>query len=71
VHPVIPRRRWHVVAWKLPLFVAVLLVSGVLELATALAWHAYVGADCARDRFQEWWRGVRCGLPSWWDRPET
>jgi len=66
-----PYRRWHIVAWKLPLFVAVLLISGVLELATWLTWHAYVGADAVRDRFEQWWRAFRRELPSWWERPET
>ncbi len=65
------RRRWHVIAWKLPLFVVIALVSAVLELATTITWYAYVGADTARDRFREWWRGFRCELPSWWERPET
>ena len=61
------RRRWHVVAWKLPLFVAVALISGALELATAVTWWAYVAVDGARDRFRSWWREFRCELPSWWE----
>lgn len=60
------RRRWHVVAWKLPLFVAVLILSCLLEGITSATWHAYIWADNVRDRFQSWWRGVRCDLPSWW-----
>jgi hypothetical protein len=52
-------------------FVAVLLISGVLELASWLTWHAYVGADAVRDRFEQWWRAFRRELPSWWERPET
>jgi hypothetical protein len=66
-----PTRRWHIVAWKLPLFVVVQLISAVLELATWLTWYAYVGADTARDQFRQWWRGFRCDMPSWWKRPET
>jgi hypothetical protein len=65
------RRRWHIVAWKLPLFVAVLLISNVLELASWITWHAYVATTTVRDRFEQWWRVFRRDLPSWWERPET
>jgi hypothetical protein len=66
-----PTRRWHIVAWKLPLFVVVLLISAVLELASWLTWYAYVAADGVQARFEQWWGGVRRGLPSWWAPPET
>lgn len=62
-----PRRRWHVVAWKLPLFVVVQTLLCLLEGLTVVTWCAYEAADKLRNRFSEWWRGVRCELPSWWE----
>jgi hypothetical protein len=52
-----PTRRWHVIAWKLPLFVVIALASALLELVTTITWHSYLAADTTRDRFEQWWRG--------------
>ena len=71
------RIRWGVVAWKLPLVILPLLpVALLLELATTVTWLAYCVAelaycvaDKARDRFNEWWRGLDGRLPDSWRRP--
>ena len=62
------RRRWHVIAWKVPLFLLVLIATGFLELLATITWSAYRCVDGARDRFDEWWRGFSAELPSWWKR---
>lgn len=63
------RIRWGVVAWKLPLVILPLLpVALLLELATTVTWLAYCVADNARDRFNEWWRGLDGRLPDSWRR---
>jgi uncharacterized membrane protein len=62
------RRRWPVIAWKVPLFLLVLIVTGILELITTITWALYRWADGARDGFDECWRDIEHRLPSWWER---
>jgi hypothetical protein len=62
------RRRWAVIAWKLPLMLLILPFAASLELANTIAWFVYCATDKVRDAFNECWQSINCRLPDHLDR---